>query len=325
MKNKNQKRISVLLVAFLLFTGFRIFNKYSKSDDNKSSNDSSLTVDKVESNLRIKYLKTGTDEQGKEYVSFNYEVLPAEANDKTVSLNLSWSDNSVTDNINSHLTYTHTQEEYFVKVTMLAKANHQAKMTLTSNANNNAKASILIDFEQEFLGFEPRGFGMLSKTLAGSPGESFVSDLEIQNSILSGSNGFLGTVSIHDKEISNFSKSFVKASANTNWPFKMIFDGTNENFNDAYDEIRSTSNTTSEFIAKLSTYFKDNLTDTQKEQVRNGDKLIIDATYDVTFDYYGETYTFSRTEKYQIDVTIFEDATYVDVSSIITEGNIIFK
>ena len=153
MKNKNQKRISVLLVAFLLFTGFRVFNKYSKSDDNKSSNDSSLTVDKVESNLRIKYLKTGTDEQGKEYVSFNYEVLPAEANDKTVSLNLSWSDNSVTDNVNSHLTYTHTQEEYFVKVTMLAKANHQAKMTLTSNANNNAKASILIDFEQEFLGF----------------------------------------------------------------------------------------------------------------------------------------------------------------------------
>ena len=50
MKNKNQKRISVLLVAFLLFTGFRVFNKYSKSDDNKSSNDSSLTVDKVESN-----------------------------------------------------------------------------------------------------------------------------------------------------------------------------------------------------------------------------------------------------------------------------------
>ena len=65
MKNKNQKRISVLLVAFLLFTGFRVFNKYSKSYDNKSSNDSSLTVDKVESNLRIKYLKTVTDEQGK--------------------------------------------------------------------------------------------------------------------------------------------------------------------------------------------------------------------------------------------------------------------
>ena len=105
----------------------------------------------------------------------------------------------------------------------------------------------------------------------------------------------------------------------------MIYDGTNEEFNDAYEEIRSSSNTTSEFIAKLSNYFKDNLTDTQKEQLRNGDKLVISATYVVTFDYYGETYTFSRTEKYEIAVTVFEDATYVDVSAIITEGNIVFK
>lgn len=325
MKNKNKKTIVALTLAFLLFAGYKALNKTTNNNTDLPSNDSSLSVDKIESNLRIKYLQTGTDNEGKEYVSFNYEVLPAEANDKTVTLDLSWSDTGISENVNSHLTYTHTQEEYYVKVTMLAKANYQAKLKLTSNANPNASASILIDFEQEFLGFDQRGFGMLIKTLTGAAGESFISEQEIKNSILSGSLGFLGTISVKDKEISNFSKSLNKVAANTNWPFKMIYDGTNEEFNDAYEEIRSSSNTTSEFIAKLSNYFKDNLTDTQKEQLRNGDKLVISATYDVTFDYYGETYTFSRTEKYEIAVTVFEDATYVDVSAIITEGNIVFK
>lgn len=324
MKNKNQKRIIALTIAFLLFSGYRIINKSQDDNIRFPDSDTSLSVDKIESNLKIKYLQTGTDNEGKEYVSFNYEVLPAEANDKTVTLNLTWSNTEVLESVNSYLTYEHNQDNYFVKVTMLTKANNQAKLTLTSNANPNANASILIDFEQEFLGFEPRSFSIQRKTLTGTSGEKFISDEELQNGIMQGSKGFLGTVSIAEKEISNYSKTFKSVSAYTNWPFKVYLDG-NADFNTAYNEIRSTSTTTAEYIAKLSNYFKDNLSDEDKAKIRGADVMILDATYEVTFDYYGASYTFDRTEKYEIAVSIFEDATYVDVSSITTEGNIIFK
>ena len=206
MKNKNQKRISALMVAFLLFTGFRVFNKYNTKENIKPSDESSITVNKTESNLKIKYLKTGTDDKGKEYVSFNYEVLPAEANDKTVSLNMAWSENGVSEDVNSHLTYEHKQDEYFVKVTMLAKANHQATLTLTSNANKNAKASITIDFEQEFLGFSQNS-RTIAKDLKLTDGETLTSEDEIKNTIMSFSKGFLGTISVNEELLSNAAKN----------------------------------------------------------------------------------------------------------------------
>ena len=323
MKNKNQKRISALMVAFLLFTGFRVFNKYNTKENIKPSDESSITVNKTESNLKIKYLKTGTDDKGKEYVSFNYEVLPAEANDKTVSLNMAWSENGVSEDVNSHLTYEHKQDEYFVKVTMLAKANHQATLTLTSNANKNAKASITIDFEQEFLGFSQNS-RTIAKDLKLTDGETLTSEDEIKNTIMSFSKGFLGTISVNEKEISNYTSTLREASLVINWPFKLLING-DQNYSNAYNEALLSTNSSTTLISKVSQYIKDNLTDAQKELIRNGDKLQLVSIHDITFTYYGQEYTFTLTSQYNVATSHFADSTYVDVSSITTEGNIIFK
>lgn len=323
MKNKNNKRIIALLsIALLLFTGYRIYHKSNIINLN-NSNDTSVSVDKVESDLKIKYLKTSTNSQGQEVISFNYEVLPVEANDKTVTISLLWSDTSITDDINEYLSYTHDETDFYVEISCLQKSNHQAKFTLVSNANNNATASVLIDFEQEFLGFSNNEIN-LSKTLALSSDEILYNEKDIKTKILSLSNGFLGTISINDKVISDFNMTLGNVAISLNNPLTEDYISNDTELNNIYIKARENSLST-DFINTISEDYIRNLSNSQKEAIRTSDTIELNATYNIAFNYYGESFEFTCNLVDTVSAEAFANSTYVNVDSITVEGNIIFK
>lgn len=323
MENKKNKRIiSLLSVALLLFTGYRIYHKSNIMHLNNQK-DTSISVEKVESNLKIKYLKTSTNSQGQEVISFNYEVLPAEANDKTVTTILSWSDTSIIDNINEYLSYTHNETDFYIEITCLQKSNYQAKFTLISNANNNATASVLIDFEQEFLGFSNNEIN-LSKTLALSSDEVLYNEEDIKTKILSLSNGFLGTVSINDKVISDFNMTLTNVAISLNNPLNEDYIKNDNELNNVYTNARENSSST-DFINTISENYIKNLSNLQKETIRLSETIELNATYTITFNYYGESFEFTCNLVDNVSTEAFANSTYVNVDSITVEGNIIFK
>ncbi len=315
----NKKIIALLSIVLLLFTGYKIY--YNANISNKK--DSFISIDKEESNLKIKHLKTSTNQQGQEVISFNYEVLPIEANDKSVTTNLSWNDSSITDNIKDFLTYSHNEANFYIEITCVKKANHQAKFTLVSNANNNASANVLIDFEQEFLGFENNEIN-LSKVLTLSSEEKIYNEEDIKNEILSLSNGFLGTISVNDKVINNFNMTLNNVSISLNSPTNKDYINNDTKLNETYLNARKNSSSTT-FVSKISEDYIKNLSNSQKETIRLSDTIELKAEYTITFNYYGESFEFKCNLVDTISTETLANSTYVNVDSIVVEGNIIFK
>jgi len=319
MKKYNKKIISVLSLALLLFAGCQVY----KPSSHNLINDSSLEVNKKEAGIKIKNLATRSNSEGKEVISFNYEVLPEEANDKSVSTSLTWSDASVQDDINDFLSYTHDNENFKVEITCLQKSNNQAKFTLVSNANNEASASVLIDFEQEFLGFTNDEI-TLTKNLSLESSEKILSEQDIKEEILKLSKGFLGTISINDKEISNFVVELNNVSLSLKTPEVNDLLSNDQTLTNVYKEARS-NELSNDFVNKIADDYIKTISNANKKTIRSSDTLVLEAVYEVTFTYYGNNFTFTCDLVDNIATSAFAEATYVNVESIETEGNIIFK
>ena len=106
------------------------------------------TKNTIKNELKVKRKQVVNDD-GSITITITYQVLPEEANDKSVTLSLSWSDSSVNDDVNDYLLLEHDASNFEVAITMLKRATTQAKLTITSNSNPGVSAVILIDFEQE--------------------------------------------------------------------------------------------------------------------------------------------------------------------------------
>ena len=319
MKTYSKKLIGVLSLSLLLFAGCRVYNPSS----NKVNNNSSIEVNKIEAGIKIKNLATKANSIGQEVISFNYEVLPEEANDKSVSTSLTWSDITLQDDINDFLSYTHDNTNFKVEITCLQKSNNQAKFTLVSNANNEASASVLIDFEQEFLGFSDDKI-TLTKELTLENNEELLDEQDVKEEILKLSKGFLGTISISEKEIFNFSMNLSNVSLSLKTPDVNNLLTDDQTLNNVYLEARS-DELSIEFVNELAVNYVKKLSNANKKIIRSSEFLMLNATYEVSFTYYGSTFSFTCNLIDIIATTAFAEATYVNVESIVTEGNIVFK
>lgn len=338
MKNKKGNTGKVVLSLFsitvLLFSGFNIYKSFVSDEpsfdgnglpgDNINPSTPGGSIDKVESNdLKIRNMKTTTNDSGNQVISFNYQVLPEEATDKSVNISLSWSDSSVSDDINDYLSYTHNQSSYYIEVTLLQRSNNQGKLVLTSKTNSNATATVYIDYEQEFLGWNLAGDVVLEQTFSLTSSET-INDLEdFKAKMMTYSKGFTGTVAAHSKEITNVQLTLNSVAVTLANPSVIPFINNNSEFNTIYENAREENTSSINFINELGSYIE-TLSNEEKITLRGSETATITAKYNVTFDFYGESYEYTLAYVDTVSTSAFDSSTFIPVDSITTEGNIIF-
>lgn len=253
----------------------------------------------------------------------SYKVLPEEANNKTISISLSWVEHNITENINEYLSYEHNSELYTISVKCLKKSNHQAKLLITSIDDPSISNYILIDFEQEFLGWNSQVLE-INKTLTLDSEEKITSLEDIKNTMLMQSKDFLGTIPIFNKEITNLNikLSYVKISLINTTSSNFI--NSNQALKDVYQASRESVYST-DFIDYISNNYIINLTNSQKKKIRDAQKISFNSSYSISFDYYGATHYFVIRLNDTVSTQAFKDVTYVNVGAINTETNILFK
>lgn len=255
--------------------------------------------------------------------TFSYKVLPEEANNKDVTINLSWSDNSIEDNIDNYLSYEHDNINYKITITCFKKANYQGELTITSVDNPSISSSVTIDFEQEFLGFKKNVY-LLYSTLSLENNEKIINEEEVKQEILNNSQGFLGTIAIESKEITNFTMTFSSAKITLANPDNSSFVQNNTTYNDVYKNARS-KESSKDFISEIGTKYITLLSDSLKQKIKDCETVTFQGNYNVTFDYYGSSYEVTAVFYDTISSTLLSDYTYIEVSSIETENNITFQ
>ena len=332
--NTGKVVLSLFSIAVLLFSGFNIYKSFVLDEpsfdgsglpgDNINPSTPGGTIDKVESNdLKIRNMKTTTNDSGNQVISFNYQVLPEEATDKSVTLSLSWSDSSVSDDINDYLSYTHNQSSYYIEVTLLQRSNNQGKLVLTSKTNSNATATVFIDYEQEFLGWNLAGDVVLEQTFSLTSSET-INDLEdFKAKMMTYSKGFTGTVAAHSKEITNIQLTLNSVAVTLANPSVIPFINNNSEFNTIYENAREENTSSINFINELGSYIE-TLSNEEKITLRGSETATITAKYKVTFDFYGESYEYTLAYVDTVSTSAFASSTFIPVDSITTEGNIIF-
>lgn len=332
--NTGKVVLSLFSIAVLLFSGFNIYKSFVIDEpsfdgsglpgDNINPSTPGGTIDKVESNdLKIRNMKTTTNDSGNQVISFNYQVLPEEATDKSVNISLSWSDSSVSDDINDYLSYTHNQSSYYIEVTLLQRSNNQGKLVLTSKTNSNATATVYIDYEQEFLGWNLAGDVVLEQTFSLTSSET-INDLEdFKLKMMTYSKGFTGTVAAHSKEITNIQLTLNSVAVTLANPSVIPFINNNSEFNTIYETARENNTSSINFINELGSYIE-TLSNEEKITLRGSETATITAKYKVTFDFYGESYEYTLAYVDTVSTSAFASSTFIPVESITTEGNIIF-
>ena len=332
--NTGKVVISLFSIAVLLFSGFNIYKSFVSDDpsfdgsglpgDNINPSTPGGSIDKVESNdLKIRNMKTTTNDSGNQVISFNYQVLPEEATDKNVNISLSWSDSSVSDDINDYLSYTHNQSSYYIEVTLLQRSNNQGKLVLTSKTNSNATATVYIDYEQEFLGWNLAGDVVLEQTFSLTSSET-INDLEdFKVKMMTYSKGFTGTVAAHSKEITNVQLTLNSVAVTLANPSVIPFINNNSEFNTIYENAREENTSSINFINELGSYIE-TLSNEEKITLRGSETATITAKYKVTFNFYGESYEYTLAYVDTVSTSAFASSTFIPVDSITTEGNIIF-
>ena len=332
--NTGKVVLSLFSITVLLFSGFNIYKSFVSSapsfdgsglpGDNINPSTPGGTIDKVESNdLKIRNMKTTTNDSGNQVISFNYQVLPSEATDKSVNISLSWSDSSVSDDINDYLSYTHNQSSYYIEVTLLQRSNNQGKLVLTSKTNSNATATVYIDYEQEFLGWNLAGDVVLEQTFSLTSSET-INDLEdFKAKMMTYSKGFTGTVAAHSKEITNIQLTLNSVAVTLANPSVIPFINNNSEFNTIYEKARNENTSSINFINELGSYIE-TLSNEEKITLRGSETATITAKYKVTFDFYGESYEYTLAYVDTVSTSAFASSTFIPVDSITTEGNIVF-
>lgn len=101
----------------------------------------------------VKLVGSGINEEGKQYQTFTYAVLPEDTVNKEVCLHLYWAENNVDEEVSDYIEYTHDPIMRSVTVILLKKANHQIILEVEhlDTGNNGA---VRIDFYKDHLGWK---------------------------------------------------------------------------------------------------------------------------------------------------------------------------
>ncbi len=255
-------------------------------------------------------------------VTFSYKVLPEEANNKKVLISLSWSDNTIKDDINEFISYIHDNINYKITVNCLKKANHQGKLTITSIDNNSISNYVTIDFEQEFLGFE-KDVHYLYNTLYLKDNEKIFNEEDIKKEIINNSQGFIGNIATKSKEITNFTMKLNSAKIILQNSNSSSTSYTNSLDNEVYINARNNELST-DFINEIGIKYISLATNSLKQKIKDCETVTFQGSYEIRFDYYGSSYVMIAVFYDSIPSALLADYTYVSVSSIEVSNNITF-
>lgn len=252
-------------------------------------------------------------------IEITYEVLPKEANNKSVELDLRWNSSEVNDDISNYLAISHNETTCTILITNHQKANNQVILRITSIDNKEVYKDVTIDFEQEFLGFSSTKVS-LSKDLLLEENEAIISEEEIKNAILEKSNGFLGTIPIESKEISNFNLSvtstFIYLDGSSSAYIK-----NNTTYKNAYAGARTNNNYSIGFVDDIVENYFPKLSTFQAKRIKDSTSLAFSSICTANFIYYGQEFSFTVNLKETIKSSYLIDSLSLDVENISSNKN----
>lgn len=106
------------------------------------------------SKMNIKKTASGTDTDGRPYVTMSYTLLPANTTDTSISAQVAWTDGSIQADASVYLKAELDYVNQTLKVTLLKDFSSQMKVTLKSVVDSSKNAVITFDLGQKFLGWK---------------------------------------------------------------------------------------------------------------------------------------------------------------------------
>lgn len=150
MSNKiNKKTIIYSIITLLLFSSIGVTKIFK--DDHGINND--LQTGVSTQGMKIKMLEQGTNDEGRSYVTYSYEVTPDYATNKNIAVkSLNYSNSDLND-ANEYVEVEIDNNNSKFTVTKLQDFDKQIKLTLMCEGDNSVTADVLIDCKQRWLGF----------------------------------------------------------------------------------------------------------------------------------------------------------------------------
>lgn len=288
--------------------------------------------------IPIKLVDSGVNEEGKQYQSFSYEVLPADTTNKEVTVAIYWAENGASEDVSNFLDFTHDEVNRIVTVILLKKANYQAVVEI-ENQSTGLVGSVYIDFYRDHLGWKNDNY-QIAKVLDIENNEATLNFEAISQYVVEQSLG-LGDGTVNKGELTVNIKSITKNDPDDYFDFYDFVDGEyvlrQEQYwcIDFYDDIVNLGKVFSAFDGTgVRDAYEDNNIFHDFLHSNNDLKRIISSytylshngSYDITFDYYDQVDVVHTVEILQlVPISSFEPYLEIFADEIHTEvGNIIF-
>lgn len=145
----------------------------------------------VENGIRIRMLSTGTDVDGKEYITVGYALTPSNTTHTRIDASVAFKDSGVSGTASDYVTATVDTSAQTVKIKKIADFSNVITVTLEDHLDASVNATIDVHLKQRFLGWgnsEPQVQSRLMryKTTSGISSSIFWYGLQRPSSAVAG-------------------------------------------------------------------------------------------------------------------------------------------
>lgn len=107
----------------------------------------------VENGIRIRMLSTGTDVDGKEYITVGYTLTPSNTTHTRIDASVAFKDSGVSGTASDYVTATVDTSAQTVKIKKVADFSNVITVTLEDHLDTSVNAAIDVHLKQRFLGW----------------------------------------------------------------------------------------------------------------------------------------------------------------------------
>lgn len=147
MKNK-KSLLTALLLSALMTSGFTLTgcSPQTSTDDTPTSITDDVGISVEEKGVKIKYLNSGTTDEGYAFKEFSFSVEPSGAADTNVYANVLYVDGT---SCSSAVVVSVNNSDKIITLTCKQAFSKQIILTVTSELNSNVKATATIDYAKK--------------------------------------------------------------------------------------------------------------------------------------------------------------------------------